>query len=89
MEKLLRKAEFGLKGNTKFSAGIDRETPRITKEESERIQKRNFIRKKENLQKRIETCTRNLQLQLLMREYEIICKEEEKFLNKLKRKGGE
>ena len=88
MEKLFRMAEFGLKGNTKFS-GRDRETPRITKEESERIQKRNFVKKKENLQKRIETCTRNLQLQLLMREYEIICKEEEKFLNKLKRKGGE
>ena len=62
MEKLFRMAEFGLKGNTQFS-GRDRETPRITKEESERIQKRNFEIKKENLQKK------NSNLRILIDEY--------------------
>ena len=88
MEKILIMAEFGLKGNTKFS-GRDREVPRLSKEESVRILRNNFKIRKVNLENRINTCTRNLQLQLLMREYEILIKEEERFLNRLKRKGGE
>ena len=62
---------------------------RLSKEESTKILINNYKIRKVNLENRINTCTRTIQLQLLMREYEILIKEEEKFLNKLKRKGGE
>ena len=88
MDKILKMTEYGLKGNTKFQSKSN-EVPRLSKEESIRIQINNYKIKKQNLQNRIETCQRQIQLQLLMREYELIYKEEERFLNRLKRKGDE
>ena len=88
MDKILKMTEYGLKGNTKFQSKSN-EVPRLSKEESIRIQINNYKIKKQNLQNRIETCQRQIQLQLLMREYELISKEEERFLNRRKRKGDE
>ena len=79
MEKLFRMAEFGLKGNTKFS-GRDREVWRVSEEESIKILRNNFKIYQRNLVELIEKERNPYKKSLLENELKIEEEKERLFL---------
>ena len=79
MDKILKMAEYGLKGNTKFQSKSN-EVPRLSKEESIKILRNNFKIYQRNLVELIEKERNPYKKSLLENELKIEEEKERTFL---------